>query len=247
MSTLHANSKVNCNLLKLDADYIFFEKGSGVHSVAQSVDETDTAANWLLSVDENLRTVSKPLESGLLHRLDFETSGVMVAARSEKAFAALRKLFQDNAVQKEYVCLVSRLGLTPGIYEAWAHGRGKRSKKVTVRDRDTAPDDAKKMVTEIVDVSNDSGNPLLERGGGIAPELPEGNFGAVRLGSYRITLKLVTGFRHQIRAHLAYLGFPLVGDTLYGGIEAPRLMLHARRLQFNLDDTSYDLSCSESF
>lgn len=222
MSTLQANPKVNCKLLKQDADYIFFEKGSGVHSVAQSVDETDTAANWLLSIDANLRTVSKPLESGLLHRLDFETSGVMVAARSEKAFAVLRELFQANAVKKEYVCLVSRSGLETGIYEAWAHGRGKRSKKVTVRDEYTAPDDAKKIVTEILEVSNS--------------EKP------------RVTISLVTGFRHQIRAHLAFLGFPLVGDTLYGGREAPRLMLHARNLGFtNSVGKKCFVECVEKF
>lgn len=210
---LVANSEVDCSILQRDANYIFFHKGSGVHSVAQNFEETNTAANWLLSVDENLRSVSKPLESGLLHRLDRETSGVMVAARNKMAFENLKKLFKENLVTKEYECLISQPGLQPGKYEAYAYGRSKSSKKVTVVKTMPRAYAAKKIVTEVLEIYG-------------------ATLGSTPTNTQLVRLKIITGFRHQIRAHLAFLGFPLIGDELYGGEKAARLMLHARKLEF---------------
>lgn len=221
LSNLIPNAKIACRLLEQDADYIFFYKDSGVHSVAHSLDETDTAANWLLSVEDGLRSVSSPLESGLLHRLDFETSGVMVAARNKAAFDYLKMLFKKNQVMKEYVCLVSRQGLKTGRYEAFAYGRGKSSKKVIVGARSAVHHDAKKIITIVKKVCRNG-----------------------RQDQFRITVSIETGFRHQIRAHLAFLGFPIVGDQLYGGLKAQRLMLHARRLCFvGQNGKKYRKSC----
>lgn len=252
MTTLSANPNVDCRLLKKNSDYIFFEKGSGVHSVAQDVDETNTAANWLLFVDEVLRDVSVPLESGLLHRLDFETSGVMVAARNKKSFAYLKELFKKNLVTKEYVCLVSTPGLKSGRYEAYAYGRGKSSKKVIVGERDGVPDEAKKIITVVKMVCHCERDEVKrgnlpdkliigDRHGGLRPPRDD------RQDIFRITLDIHTGFRHQIRAHLAFLGFPLVGDVLYGGEPALRIMLHAKRLEFTLGGIIYNVTCPEVF
>ena len=222
---LQVNPNVRCRLIKKDDDFIFFAKDSGVHSVAHDVDELDTAANWLLNEDSGLKNVSLPLESGLLHRLDFETSGVMVAARSPQAFTGLKKLFKENQVSKEYVCIVSNAGLKPGEYVAYAYGKSKNSKKVSVALQQGASRrarDAKKIITIVKSV------------------LKEEKY-------FRVTLEIVTGFRHQIRAHLAFLGFPLVGDQLYGGVDAERLMLHSRKIGFLLDKKKYEVVCEAGF
>ncbi|MBF0107115.1 MAG: hypothetical protein HQM16_17535 [Deltaproteobacteria bacterium] len=206
LSVLAPNGDVDCRLIKKTTDYIFFEKGPLVHSVAQGYGETQTAANWLLSIDSGLNTVSHPLESGLLHRLDHETSGVMVAARHQKSYQYLKRLFATHAIIKEYHCLVSKEPPPAGLYTDYSGQKSKNSKKVFLQHRVLTG--LTKICTEILSV------------------------GQTGVDCYAVRLKLITGSRHQIRAHLAFLGSPVMGDTLYGGVCAERLMLHASRLSF---------------
>lgn len=201
MTDLKPNPNIPCKLLRETEDYLFLEKPVGLHSVAQKSSDEESVANWLLSVNPSLKNVSTPLESGLLHRLDNETSGAMVAAKNKKAYDYLRDLFQKNQVEKEYVCLIDRSGLKSGLYFAYAGSRYRSSKKVSISEK---PKKRFQMIqTEILNV--------------------DGNFA---------TIRLITGYRHQIRAHLSYLGYPLCGDELYGGSSAPRLMLHSAMLSF---------------
>src|SRR5688572_26252622 len=104
MAKLNSNPDLPCRLLKKTADFIFFEKGAGVHSVAHDATETNSASNWLLSVDSDLHEIH-PLECGLVHRLDEGTSGVMVAARNPESFEHLEKLFRKKEVEKIYLCV----------------------------------------------------------------------------------------------------------------------------------------------
>ena len=207
---LAANKNLNCELLLKNKDFIFLNKAAGVHSVALNFSDTDTVANWLLTIDPKLNSVSSALESGLLHRLDCETSGVMVAARNKVAFEHLKKMFQNHQIHKEYTCVVSQIPPQSAVYEAYAGQRSKNSPKILIYDFLTVDQpDFKKISTEILTTEK------------------------LANGHYLVTVKLITGYRHQIRAHLAYLGCPIVGDQLYGGIEAPRLMLHASQLEFD--------------
>lgn len=201
-----------CTLLLKTADYIFFHKEAFVHSVAHHFNETNTAANWLLGIDPSLEQIGKPLESGLVHRLDYETSGVMVAARTRASFNDLKEEFKKNRVHKEYLCLVDSPPPRPALHMAYAGSRYKSSKKVTVRLKNNHFKKYKKIETEILSVE--------KRRDGEGPDF------------YSIRVKLITGFRHQMRAHLAFLGHPIVGDKLYGGSQASRLMLHATNLSF---------------
>lgn len=217
---LMPNPTLGCELVKMTEDFIFLSKPAGVPSVALSVAEKNSVANWLLSVDENLRHVSTPLESGLLHRLDNETSGLMLAARHKKAWNYLRKNW--SLVIKEYVCLVTndppespvfeRLGskskkkVEPAVYEAWFPPRNKNRKKVLLNSHQTSSDD-QLVQTKIVN------HQKTEQG-------------------WWLTVELVTGCRHQIRAHLSQMECPLLGDEIYGGQKADRLYLHASRISF---------------
>jgi len=202
-SVLSPNENVSCKLIKSTPDFIFFNKGHKVHSVAQSFFEKESAANWLLAVDEDLRDVSKPLESGLIHRLDFETSGIMVAARNQKSFKLLKNLFVNKSVQKEYLCIVTE-PVNKGSYEAYID----LSNKTDVVVYDQERNGLKTIQTEVCDCQD---------------------LGDKR---YCLKLRLITGARHQLRAHMAFLGSPIVGDNLYGGIPAKRLMLHSHQISF---------------
>ena len=214
------NPNVKCCLLFQDNDYLFFEKKADVPSVCLNFQDENTAANWLLSVDQDLKNVGLPLESGLLHRLDTETSGVMVAARNEKSFSDLKKLFQKNRVCKEYVCIVTNPNIQPGIYTASVRSHPKSKKKVLIERMKRPGKNQRKIVTEIVEKKIYSANKIL------------------------LKIRLVTGFRHQIRAHLSFLGSPILGDPLYGGEKAKQLFLHAQKLQFkNSKGQSYEITC----
>lgn len=202
---LAADPSVPCRLLCKTRDYYFLEKAPGVPSVALSHNEMGTVANWLIAQDKKQLEVGKPLEGGLVHRLDTETSGVMVAARSAKAHDYLTGLFRDHKIQKDYVCRVSEEPPAVDTYEDFAGNDPKSAKKVWIQMKPKPG--LKKICTQII----------------ASEKVADG---------WQLTIRLVTGFRHQIRAHLAYMGCPIDGDTLYRGSKASRLMLHAQRLAF---------------
>ena len=204
ITKLAPNKKLDCELIKMTEDFIFLSKPSGLPSVALSFSEKNSVANWLLSIDPKLGDVSSPLESGLAHRLDNETSGLMLAARNKEAWQYLRQNWEY--VKKEYTCLTSDHPPEPGLYEAWFPPKNRNSKKVTLNAGQRSDDD-KLVQTEILRINS--------------PQPP-----------YLITIQLITGCRHQIRAHLAQMDCPIIGDILYGGLPADRLYLHSSRISF---------------
>ncbi|CAB4697719.1 MAG: RluA family pseudouridine synthase [Actinobacteria bacterium] len=146
-----------------------------------------------------------PERPGIVHRLDRDTSGLMVVAKSEEAHERLTELVHERALQRTYLALV--------------HGRPKsRAGKIDApigRDRD----DALRM-----SLDSDSPREAVTHFE-IEQEFPNHTL-------LRVTLE--TGRTHQIRVHLAAIGLPVMGDTVYG-VPAPpldRQFLHAARLAF---------------
>lgn len=205
---LSPDAGVACRLIKKTKHYILFEKRPFVHSVAHDFSEMGTAANWLLAVDASLGSVGHPLESGLVHRLDYEASGVMVAARTERAWIDLKKKFGQQKVYKEYVCLVSNPPPKAAVYEAFVGKHLGNSQRIRIQSRPDTAGKLRRVQTKILSHKN------------------KGN------GRYELRILLLSGYRHQVRAHLSLLGSPIVGDKIYGGLPAGRLMLHASVLAF---------------
>jgi 23S rRNA pseudouridine1911/1915/1917 synthase len=188
-------------------DVIAIDKPAGlaVHPGAGRPD--GTLVNGLLAQFPEIAAVGGEERPGIVHRLDMDTSGVMLVARTKAAYHSLVEQFGDRKVQKTYVALV--VGSFPhasGTIEA-PIGRSTadpRRMEVDWSGR-TALSEFRRVVR-----TNDAS--LLE-------------------------LDLVTGRTHQARVHLAAVGFPVLGDSVYGTDGgADRQMLHAWRIAADLPD-----------
>ena len=153
---------------------------------------------------EALGSIAGVGRPGIVHRLDKETSGLIVVAKTDLAQASLMRQFGDRSIEKEYMALVRGEPPAPrGRVEA-PIGRDPRD-----RQRMAVVAGGRESTTEYE---------VIATGGGYA----------------LLALRPLTGRTHQIRAHLSYLALPIAGDLRYGGKEGPgglrRQFLHAARL-----------------
>ncbi len=170
-----------------DDQLLIVNKASGMVTHPAYGNYTGTLVNALLHYCNALSSVNTPLRPGIVHRLDKETTGLMVVAKSDVAHQLLAKQFSKRTIDREYWAIVwGRFKERKGTIEA-SLGRSKRDrKKVTVTT------DGKHAVTEY-------------------EVLKEFEFLSL------VRLKLKTGRTHQIRVHLAHIGHPVFGDPTYAG------------------------------
>ena len=166
-----------------------------------------TLLNGLLALDPQAMLLPR---AGIVHRLDKDTSGLMVVARTRAAMDALVRAIAAREVQREYVALGQR---------AWS---GSKSRHVGVG---IGRDQRNRLRMAVVDLVRQPGKTAS------TDFTLQQNFDEACL----VHAKLGTGRTHQIRVHMAHIGHPLVGDALYGGSPRwgmTRQALHARRLAF---------------
>ncbi|MCX7912440.1 MAG: RluA family pseudouridine synthase [Dehalococcoidales bacterium] len=189
-----------------DDDLIVVDKPPGLPVHPAPGHPSGTLVNVILNYLPQLADEGRTLRPGIVHRLDKDTSGLMVVAKNRVAHEKLAVQFKTRTVHKSYLVLV-RGRLTPerGIIEA-AIGRDRRFRK-----RMAVVAGGREASTEYRVVKYLGAYTLLE----IMPR---------------------TGRTHQIRVHLAAIGFPVVGDATYGvaSPHVPRQFLHASRLGFCL-------------
>lgn len=192
-----------------DAAVVAVDKPAGRPSHPLRPGETGTVANALVARYPECATASEDSrEGGLCHRLDIETSGVLLAARTREAWHTLRAAFGGRGVDKRYLALVTGPLAEEGEIE------------LPLRHHPRHPD----RVEPAVDGAEGAreAHSLFRVLG--------------RSGEYSLVeVRILTGVLHQVRAHMAGVGAPLVGDTLYGGREEPglsRFFLHAQSLGF---------------
>ena len=224
-------------------DFLAIDKPSGlvVHPARIAAGKKDksehapeerepTLVDWLPANRPEVKTVGDDpaTRPGIVHRLDKETSGVMLIAKTQKYFEYLKSLFQEHEIRKTYYAVVrgvpkqkegiidAPIGIVNGTLR-----RSVRSKKMKMR---------KEAVTEYKVIKEWKGAKGDDGRG--TPALLE--------------VHPRTGRTHQIRVHLASIGHPIIGDKLYGpkqktgqGQPLSRLMLHAAAIEFAPQPGSY--------
>ncbi len=194
-----------------DDNLIIINKPSGLITHPKNAeDRQESVTGWLVEKYPEIKTVGEdPLRPGLVHRLDKDTSGLLVIAKNQDSFHYLKSLFQDKKIKKFYLALVhGKPKEYKGIIDAPMGRIG--MKRTTQLHGKKKLKDEKTAVTEYSTLKNFTDFTLLE----VSPH---------------------TGRTHQIRVHLKSIGNPVAGDPLYGhksSKEPSRLFLHAYKLQF---------------
>ncbi|UJF35153.1 RluA family pseudouridine synthase [Paenibacillus hexagrammi] len=189
-----------------DSDVIVINKPRGLVVHPAPGHYSGTLVNALLYHCKDLSGINGELRPGIVHRIDKDTSGLIMAAKNDKAHASLAEQLKDHTVNRKYLALVhGNIEHEHGTIDA-PIGRDSHDRKMyTVTDKNS-----KHAVTHFV---------VLER------------FGDFTL----VELKLETGRTHQIRVHMKFIGQPLVGDPMYGkskGMLMEGQALHAAVLGF---------------
>lgn len=208
------------NILYEDTDLIVLNKPDGLVTHPAAGHLSGTLVNALLHHCTDLGSIGGEKRPGIVHRLDRDTSGVLVAAKNERSLNQLVNQFKDRKVRKEYLALV------------WGCPHPAQGTIQTLIGRHTR--DRKKM----------SATPKRGRPAVTVYETME-VFPEIAL----IRLRPETGRTHQIRVHLAHIGHAVVGDTHYGSrtvkhLPAPvhRQLLHAAALTFDHPTTGKRLT-----
>ncbi len=194
-----------------DAAIIVVDKPAGLVAHPAAGNWDGTLLNALLHHAPELSEVPR---AGIVHRLDKDTSGLLVVARTLEAQTNLVRQMQAKSVKREYLALLSGFVATPGVVDA-ALGRhpSQRTRMAVLADSAAG---AKSAITHYRVLRQ------LQRDG---------------LPATLVECRLETGRTHQIRVHMQHLGFPIVGDQTYGRQPwrswFPRQVLHALRLEIS--------------
>ena len=212
--------KLDINIIESTKEYLIIDKEAGMVVHPGAGNKSGTLMNALLYEYPELKRLPR---AGIVHRLDKDTSGLMVVARNEPAMQSLSEQISNRSIKR--------------IYQAFTVGRIERSGKIEApigrhpknRQKQAIIDSGREAITHFKVIEN--------------------------FGSYsHLNVSLETGRTHQIRVHMNHLGFPLIGDPLYGRrrrfaknthqelretIERfSRQALHAAQLSF-IDPTSF--------
>ena len=212
-----------------DDDVIAVDKAAGMVVHPGAGNSVGTLANAILAREPGIASVGDPARPGIVHRLDKESSGIVLLAKNQDAYIALQKQFKARAIKKLYMALcVGAVSPPRGVINK-PIGRDPAHRQRMAIVADGRESVSHYAVAEVYKV-NEALTPI---------DYPGLKIPKSATYSY-VRVRPSTGRTHQIRVHLASIGFPIVGDELYGATRgdalsralAPRHLLHAGEISF---------------
>jgi pseudouridine synthase, rluA family len=197
---------IKIDIVYEDSDIAVINKQAGLVVHPAHGHYSGTLVNALLYHIKDLSGINGEIRPGIVHRLDKDTSGLIVIAKNDKVHAALTEMFQEKKIRKTYLAILKgKLNKSEGKIVTQI-GRDKNDRK-----KMTVIDDAAKGKNAITNYRVISQNNLFTL----------------------VKVNIETGRTHQIRVHMRHLGYPILGDSVYGRKDnEKRQMLHAYKLEF---------------
>ena len=205
--------KMNLDILFEDEDLVVINKPSGLVTHPATGNWNGTLLNGLLYHFKNLKNVGDNVRSGLIHRLDKDTSGLVLVGKTGKGLWYYSKLFAERDISKTYLAII-----VGNIEESF-----NKSNELIIRDYLGRNPKRRTKISSVEEFRGKYAESTVVL-------MRKFNFGNRLAALVRVLPK--TGRTHQIRVHLSKLGCPILGDPLYGkNNRYKRLMLHAWRLK----------------
>lgn len=202
------------DIIAKEGPFIALDKPGNIHVHPLTYDEHDNCLSFIREKKLADLSINRDhYDRGLLYRLDYETSGVLVYVNSDEAYHFLRENFDSVFKEKIYFARVSGKLERLGVVENYLEASEARGSKIKVVLSGSEKNKASLMIESVEYRALDD--------------------------STLVKVKLLTGMRHQIRVQLSHLGHPILGDVLYGGKVASRLYLHAYEYQFSYLNKGY--------
>lgn len=224
---IEPDENIQLKIIYEDDDIVVIDKPAGLLTHPTLKEYKHTLVNALISRYPDIVNIGEsPMRPGIVHRLDKDTSGLLIIAKNRDAFYFIKEQFLNRQVEKKYLALVEGIPKdNEGIIEyAIRPSKHYRLKKIAVK-----PSFAKAMAGKKEELTSKKSERAAKT-----------YYKVVKTFNDKFALLEVepkTGRTHQIRVHLASIGHPIIGDTLYGSkIKLPkhRHFLHAYYLKFIL-------------
>ena len=197
---------IKIDIVYEDSDIAVINKQAGLVVHPAHGHYSGTLVNAILYHIKDLSGINGEIRPGIVHRLDKDTSGLIVIAKNDKVHTVLTEMFQEKKIRKTYLAILKgKLNKSEGKIVTQI-GRDKNDRK-----KMTVIDDITKGKNAITNYRVISQNNLFTL----------------------VKVNIETGRTHQIRVHMRYLGYPILGDSVYGRKDnEKRQMLHAYKLEF---------------
>jgi len=209
---------IEIEILYEDKDLIAVNKPEGMVVHPASGNASGTLVNALLYRYKHLKNVGDKIRTGLINRIDKDTSGIVLVGKTNRALWFYSRQFANREIEKTYLAVVK------GDFSKRVHGNNQlkvsnylaRNPKNRTKFAVVAPGEGRLAISrfKLIDISIDRSYSLLE-------------------------VNIETGRTHQIRVQLSALGYPVVGDKVYSNVKNNRLLLHAYKIKLTLLNGSY--------
>lgn len=208
-------SDCNLEIIQVASPFLAINKPVNLNCHPLQYDETDNVLSNLATqdYDQYINLNLDNYDRGLLYRLDYSTSGVLILTNDFATYNYFRENFNSIVKEKIYLAIVSKSDLPEDSLQThYFQAAGVGNKIIKVSSEKNKKNQEGKLELEVLQDNEKY---------------------------YLLKIKLFNGLRHQIRAQLSYLNLPILGDELYGGEKSDRLYLHAWKYKFEYNEKEY--------